>query len=32
MADLPERRFGQLEVGSPVTVTRDGEADAPLAG
>ncbi len=30
-ADLPERRFGQVEVGSPVTITRAGD-DAPLAG
>ncbi len=32
MADLPERRFGQVEVGSPVTVTVAGDEDSPLAG
>ena len=30
-ADLPERRYGQVSIGSPVTVTRAGD-DAPLAG
>ena len=31
MADLPERRFGQVEVGSPVTITLSGH-DQPLVG
>ncbi len=30
-ADLPERRFGQVAIGSPVTVTRAGDG-TPLAG
>jgi membrane fusion protein, multidrug efflux system len=31
-ADLPERRFGEVEIGSPVAVVRAGAEDAPLAG
>ncbi len=31
-ADLPERRFGQVEIGSPVTITRAGDGDAALTG
>ncbi len=31
-ADLPERRYGQVEVGSPVRITRTGDGGAPLAG
>ena len=31
-ADLPERRYGQVEVGSPVKIIRAGTDDAPLVG
>ncbi len=30
--DLPERRFGQVERGSPVTITLSGDGAAELAG
>lgn len=31
-ADLPERRYGQVEIGSPVTITRTRDDDTPLSG
>ncbi|MEE8526328.1 MAG: efflux RND transporter periplasmic adaptor subunit [Thermoanaerobaculia bacterium] len=31
-ADLPERRFGQVQIGSRVTISRAGAEDAPLVG
>ncbi len=31
-ADLPERQFGQVEIGSPVLITRTGNGAAPLTG
>lgn len=32
MVDLPERRYGELELGSPVSLVLSGEEAAPLAG
>ncbi len=31
-ADLPERRFGEVEIGGQVTITRAGSEEAPLSG